>query len=415
MQLTGKQKTKIMKKTKSIIPILDERTSRRQALKTMGLGTLGIASLAAVAQSVTNAVTGTNTISAPVAGTGTVRLPLGFADVNTLNFALNLEYLEAEFYTYATTGLGIEAQGIGVGGQGTAGNVAIKANPQVNFTTSALQQYALEIAADEREHVAYLRQVLGNRAIARPTIDLNTSFNQIAQAAGLVPAGGTFDPFADEISFLLGAFLFEDVGVTAYRGATARLINRTAISAAAGILGTEAYHASIARTKLFEAGPDAQAAAQAISDLRDTLDGAADDDQGVTSANNQGLITGGTANIVPTNANGLVFSRTPRQVLNIVYFAVNANQGGFFPNGVNSFAIRTNTGNNGGTNGNNGNNGGTNGNNGGNNGNTNSNTTTNNTLLNPGSQVTTNGFLDNNLRDISSNGTIGAVRFPGTP
>ena len=130
------------------------------------------------------------------------------------------------------------------------------------------------------------------------------------------------------MSFLLAAFIFEDVGVTAYRGAAPLLNNKTILSAAAGLLGTEAYHASNIRTQIFDAGATAQDAAQKISDLRDTLDGSGDDDQGV--------VLNGMANIVPTDGNGLVFARTAAQVLAIVYFSRTAKKGGFFPNGINT-------------------------------------------------------------------------------
>jgi hypothetical protein len=231
-----------------------------------------------------------------------------------------LEYLEAEFYQRAVYGTGLSNDD--VGGNTEAGSVS--GGRQVAFQTSRIQQYATEIAADELAHVRFLRSTLGNKAVARPAIDLAQSFTTAAVAAGIVPQGQIFDPFADEKSFLLGAFIFEDVGVTAYHGAAPLIHRKEYLAAAAGILAVESYHAANIRTVLFALG--LADPAQKISDLRKAASGADDD---------QGIVLNGMANIVPTDANGLAFSRTTSQVLNIVYLGGASANNGFFPQGLN--------------------------------------------------------------------------------
>jgi hypothetical protein len=262
-------------------------------------------------------------------------------DADVLNFALNLEYLEAQFYYYASYGVGLPTSILG--GTGTQG--AVVGGRQVNFTDPIVRQYAREIANDERAHVEFLRGALGTSAVAQPAIDVGTAangaFSNAARAAGLVGPGVAFDAYANDENFLLGAFIFEDVGVTAYKGASPLITSKVFLEAAAGILAVEAYHAGLIRTVLYAKGMTAPTlidATEAISNARDSLDGTTDLDQGVR-------MIGDASNIAPLDANGLAFSRSTGQVLNIVYLnrlAVTA--GGFFPAGVNG-TIRTSAAN----------------------------------------------------------------------
>jgi len=272
-------------------------------------------------------------IGAALAGAATLGLegraeaqssPLTDADI--LNFALNLEYLEAEYYLMATYGRGL-TNADSTGADGAPGYV--NGGAKVSFTNKTIQDFAFEIADDEYNHVKFLRAALGNAAVARPAIDLNASFTTLARAAGVVGPNGTFNPFLNELDFLIGAFIFEDVGVTAYLGAAASIMDKSYLTAAGGILAVEAYHASSIRLQLFQQG--LKGPANKISALRATLSAAVvaggGDDAGITD--------GGKLTIVPTDSNSIAYARTPAQVLNIVYGGGSSSGYLFFPDKMN--------------------------------------------------------------------------------
>jgi hypothetical protein len=297
----------------------ENAVDRRRFLRAAGLTGVGLATAGTLAGCATPGPAGTATIAKVTDATDDAA---AISDAAVLNFALNLEYLEAEFYLRAVTGAGLEDNQID--GLGTIGGVT--GGHKVMFHDHTLKMNAMEIAHDERGHVDFLRGALGDAKVARPAIDLDDAFTAAALAAGLIKEGETFDAFGTEDNFLLAAFVFEDVGVTAYKGAAPLISNKTFLDAAAGILAVEAYHAGLIRATLQARG--AEDATVAISDARDSLDGDTDLDQG--------LLLDGVSNIVPTDENAIAFGRTTGQVLNIAYLnPASVTSGGFFPDGVN--------------------------------------------------------------------------------
>lgn len=248
-------------------------------------------------------------------------------DIAILNFALNLEYLEAEFYLMAVYGHGLSA----ANSKGTGGSPGyVNGGAKVAFKNKYVKQYAEEIANDELNHVLFLRSALGDMAVARPAINLNQSFTTLAQAAGIVGPNDQFNPFIDDNSFLLGAFIFEDVGVTAYNGAGALITNPGYLTAATSILAVEAYHAASVRLQLLQQGLSGPA--NKISALRAALSAAVNPPG---TGDDAGIIVDKKSNIVPTDSNSLAYARTTGQVLNIVYGGGSASNYLFFPNKMN--------------------------------------------------------------------------------
>ncbi|MCW9705929.1 ferritin-like domain-containing protein [Fodinibius salsisoli] len=141
--------------------------------------------------------------------------------VDTLNFALTLEYLEAEYYQK-----GIDS-GI-VDSYGKVGGVSAQAHGDT----------FREIADHEADHVAFLTEVIGNvlggEPAQKPTFDFTVD--------------GAFDPFNNNAQFLALAQAFEDTGVRAYKGqAGAVMGNDLVLTRALQIHSVEARHASRVR------------------------------------------------------------------------------------------------------------------------------------------------------------------------
>lgn len=305
-----------LREGRSILKKFDELLEKKSVSRRRFLAGVGASAGAAAALGIAGCGNNMNSATNPGTVPGAGNQPAAYTDTDILNFALNLEYLEAEYYLRATTGTGLSSTDTGSSAGMVTGGAA------VTFNTAAIQQYANEIAADEKAHVELLRSALGSSAVSMPDIDFTNAFNAAAMAAGI---GTSFDPFANETNFLLGAFVFEDVGVTAYHGAVTLISSASVLTAAAGILGTEAYHAGEIRTLIAQMGGATLDAATKIQALRASAGGGAE-------------TTLSSTTIVNADSDSISYDRTPSDVLHIVYLSPGKGQvskGGFFPSGLN--------------------------------------------------------------------------------
>ena len=219
---------------------------------------------------------------------------------DVLNFALNLEYLEANFYLYASTGSGLSSaqNGGGPAVQGAPGKLPLDAN-----TLAVCQALAL----DEVNHIAGLKAAitgLGDTPIAQPLINL--------AANGAV---------ATQAQFLAAARQFTALGGSAYVGSAQLLVsNPTVLTTAGQILGAEGQHAGALAYLCVSQG----VASPAI-DAQDVPPSA-------------------TQYFTVDSVNALSPARNTSQVLGVAYAistastmtpATGATMGGFFPQGVN--------------------------------------------------------------------------------
>lgn len=130
--------------------------------------------------------------------------------LDVLNYALTLEYLEAEFYTMGAAASGLVPAGAASGAITTIRDHEVA---HVNFLKTAIQG-------------------AGGTPVSKPNFDFT--------AKGSFP-----DVFSNYDTFLAIAQAFEDTGVRAYKGQAAKLIsNNDVLTAALNIHSVEARHAS---------------------------------------------------------------------------------------------------------------------------------------------------------------------------
>ena len=254
-------------------------------------------SLAAAGTVATVGALGCSTGTVPVSAIATTP-----SVVDVLNFALNLEYFEANFYTFVTTGGGLQS-----GAQGTNPGT-ISGGAKVSFVNGFVGGAALQLALDEQEHVNFLRNTIvavGGTPISMPTINL-------------APAGTT--AVTSDATFLAAARQFETVGISAYAGGAQYLVSTLpGLTYAAQILDTESQHEGFLRELCIVLGVTSPA------------------------VDAQDIPPTATA-VFNTNANGLNAVRTPSQVLQILYAApgaIGVTKGGYFPNGLNGNIVST--------------------------------------------------------------------------
>ena len=294
----------------TIDAILRNSVDRRSFIGRAGLGLAGLAT----------AASGAVLYSEPARAQA-------LTDADIFNFALNFEYLGAQYYL-AAIGSTLPSNLTGAG----AAAVTLPSPTAVPFQDTAVGYFAQQLAVDEVAHVTFIREALvasGVTPISQPAINLSTSWTTLAVAAGLIAPGQAFNPFASETDFLLGAYVLEDVCVTALCGAAPLISSKTNLAYAASILGVEGYQVGLIRSRLSAIG--AGAATDAISALRSNLSNAVFN----TGVNDVGTSANGNPfNFTNADVSAQAFRRTPQEVLSIAYGG-GAAGGGFFPNGVN--------------------------------------------------------------------------------
>jgi hypothetical protein len=151
---------------KTLDSLVEKALSRRTFLASAG----AVAATAAVSGCSSSGTT-TPVTTSPITTTPVTTMPTGaaYTDADLLNYALNLEYLEAQFYLYAATGAGLSGVDTvapsGYTGSFSEGTVTVGSAAAVPGLTSAQQEILNEIAFEEQTHVQFLRSALGSAAL----------------------------------------------------------------------------------------------------------------------------------------------------------------------------------------------------------------------------------------------------------
>ncbi|KAI9122919.1 hypothetical protein K1719_005808 [Acacia pycnantha] len=258
-------------------------------------------------------------------------------DKDLLEFPLNLEFLEAEFFLIGALGRGLDsvAPELAEGGPPPIGARLAKLG---FFVRDIILQFALQ----EVGHIRAIKSTV--RGFPRPLLNLSKeAFGEVMNSAFGRRLYPPFDPYANEINYLLASYVVPYVGLTGYVGANPQLQNSISKALVAGLLGVESGQDAVIRTLLYERRrvpvvPYRVSVAEftnRISALRDKLGKKGLKDEGLIvprSLGAEGRIGG---NLLAGDKDSLSYGRCPGEVLRIVYGDGDERRpGGFYPLGA---------------------------------------------------------------------------------
>ncbi|XP_057502047.1 ferritin-like catalase Nec2 [Actinidia eriantha] len=270
-------------------------------------------------------------------------LPVYEQDVDLLQFAENLEFLEAEFFLWGALGYGLDhaAPHLVMGGPPPVG--VHKANLDL-LTKNIITEFAYQ----EVGHLRIIQSTVG--AFPRPLLNLSAqNFAKLFDEAfgyGLDPP---FDPYRDGLSYMLGSYVIPYMGLVGYVGANPLLMGYKTKRLLAGLLGVESGQDAVIRMYLYERAeelvqPYNHTVAEftiRISELRNRVAMCGIKDEGIVVPPQLGAENLTESNVLSAGFNSLSYRRTPGQILRVVYDSRNEHlPGGFFPHGANGNIAR---------------------------------------------------------------------------
>ncbi|GMP40188.1 hypothetical protein CsSME_00010733 [Camellia sinensis var. sinensis] len=265
-------------------------------------------------------------------------VPIYEEDVDLLQFAENLEHLEADFFLWGALGFGLDkvAPQLVMGGPAPIG--VQKANLD-SLTHSIIYEFGFE----EVGHLRALKSTVGG--FPRPLMDLSAhNFAKLFDEAFGYQLRPAFDPYRDSLSYMLGSYVIPYMGLVGYVGANPLLNGYKSKRLLAGLLGVEAGQDAVIRMYLYERAeelvhPYNHTVAEftiRISQLRNNLAMCGIKDEGIIVPPELGAENRTETNVLSSNFDSISYKRTPAEILRVLYDTGDEHKpGGFFPHGAN--------------------------------------------------------------------------------
>ncbi|KAB5521316.1 hypothetical protein DKX38_025635 [Salix brachista] len=270
--------------------------------------------------------------------------PVEATDKDLVQFPLNLEFLEAEFFLSGALGHGLDAIEPDFAGGGPPPIGAQKANLDP-VTRKIIEEFGYQ-------EVGHLRAIItAVGGIPRPLYDLSPeAFARLFDKAAGYKLNPPFNPYSNTVNYLLASYAIPYVGLVGYVGTIPYLTTYSSRALVASLLGVESGQDAVIRTLLYEKAEEkvmpynitVAEFTNAISFLRNELAMCGVRDEGLIVPLRLGAENRTESNILSADSNSLSYARTQPQILRIIYGTGSEYRpGGFLPRGGNGKIARS--------------------------------------------------------------------------